>query len=297
MGAAEAGQSHVVNPTLILRRSKLFRDYLQAFESTTGLTLVLRAPGSFAVPLAGSKHINPFCALMTRANKTCTACLQFQQRAEESMAMQSITLQCHAGLSESVVPVRVGHHVLGSLQTGQVFLSSPSARRIKGIGRAPAGPSAGVVNRELESAYLKTPVVKPDQYRAIIQLLVIFAEHLAAANNQLLMSRSTLESPWGIENRAFITKHQVEIIGLEDVARAAKMSPCYFCKPFKKGGGAYLHRIFSPHARRIGENSSSKTFMFESVKRHLQPASNPFSSSIVYSAASPERRRRPIESD
>jgi len=235
--APEAGKSAALGPISILRQSQLFRDYQRAFEATTGFPLVLRAPGSFAVPLAGSKHINPFCALITGANKTCSACLQFQQRAEESVAMQSITLQCHAGLSESVVPVRVGHHVLGYLQTGQVFLSSPSTRRLKGIGRAPAGPSSGVVNRALESAYLKTRVVKPDQYRAIIQLLVIFAEHLGSVSNQLLMSRSTFESPWIIKTRAFITKHQDEIIGLEDVARAANMSPYYFCKLFKKAVG------------------------------------------------------------
>ena len=47
-----------------LQNSELFRDYQQAFQTATGLPLVLRAAGAFKAPLAGAKNFNPFCALM-----------------------------------------------------------------------------------------------------------------------------------------------------------------------------------------------------------------------------------------
>ena len=52
-----------------LEKSSLFRDYRAAFQTATGLPLVLRPAGSFRPPLAGSKQINPFCALMAARNR------------------------------------------------------------------------------------------------------------------------------------------------------------------------------------------------------------------------------------
>src|SRR5687767_8168026 len=66
-----------------LQQSTLFRDYQQAFETATGLPLVLRAPGAFQAPLDGSKHRNPLCAALAASNKACSACLQDQQRLED----------------------------------------------------------------------------------------------------------------------------------------------------------------------------------------------------------------------
>ena len=101
-----------------LEKSEVYRDYHQAFEATTGLPLGLRASGSFQSPLQGSKQINPFCALMAGMNKSCSACLQLQQRVEDEASQAPATIQCFAGLSESAVPVRWGENGGGDRQTG-----------------------------------------------------------------------------------------------------------------------------------------------------------------------------------
>lgn len=220
-----------------LRQSELFREYQQAFEATTGLALVLRESGSFRAPLHGSKRVNPFCALMTQTNQTCAACLQFQQRVEAEAALEPKTLQCHAGLTESAVPVRVGHQVLGYLQTGQVFLRTPSPKQFADLTRTIHGGATGAGTRELKSAYFQTRVVTRKQYESIIRLLVIFAGHLATVSNQLLLSEAAAESPVIKRGRAFIAEHQTEALGLRDVARALNMSAFYFCKVFKAGTG------------------------------------------------------------
>ena len=242
LAVLEVGRVQAIEPArfaafLQLQKSELFLDYQRAFESITGLPLVLRAAGSFQVPLHGSKRANPFCVLMTRMNKTCGACLQLQQQVEQAAVSASKTLQCYAGLSESAVPVKVGNQVLGYLQTGQVFLRTPTKRRFRIVALAATGGDAGEAHRRLEDAYFKTRVLSPKQYEAVLQMLVIFAEHLAAVSNQLMTIQRTVESPLITKVRLFITEHQDHALCLRDAAHAVNMSPFYFCKFFKKATG------------------------------------------------------------
>jgi len=220
-----------------LQQSELFREYQQAFETTMGLPLVLREAGSFRTPLQDSKQVNPFCALLTQTNKTCAACLQLQQRVEEEAIHEAKTIQCFAGLSETAVPVRVGDHVLGYLQTGQVFFKAPSRKKIKEIIRLTHAQDNGRAARELESAYFQTRIIASKQYDAIIRLLRIFAAHLATVSNQLLLAEATVESPQIAKARTYIAAHQSEELGLKDVARAVNMSAFYFCKFFRQATG------------------------------------------------------------
>lgn len=237
VGRVQAARPAGFSTLLQLQKSELFHDYQQAFESITGLPLVLRAAGSFQVPLHESKRANPFCMVMTGMNKTCAACLQLQQRVEQEAVLAPKTLQCYAGLSESAVPVRVGNQVLGYLQTGQVFLRTPTKRRFRLVARAVVGGDSGAACRRLESAYFQTRVISPKQYDAVLQMLVIFAEHLSALSNQLTTIRRTVESPLITKVRLFITQHQDHALGLGDAAHAVNMSPFYFCKFFKKATG------------------------------------------------------------
>src|SRR5690349_13225334 len=121
------------NQELVARieKSQLFSDYRSAFETATGLPLVLRAAGSFQAPLAGSKQMNPFCALMSSRSKSCSMCLQMQQRVEDEAIGESKTLECFAGLTESVVPVRLGETTVAYLQTGQVMFRAPTERKFR----------------------------------------------------------------------------------------------------------------------------------------------------------------------
>jgi hypothetical protein len=80
-----------------LRESQIFRDYQDAFQTATGLPLVLRAVGSFQPPLHGAKNIASFCALMGGANKTCAACLQLQAHVDQQAPRETMTAQCFAG--------------------------------------------------------------------------------------------------------------------------------------------------------------------------------------------------------
>src|SRR3954470_16550904 len=114
-----------------LRQSQIFRDYQEAFQTATGLPLVLRAAGSFQPPLHGSSLQASFCALMGGTSKTCAACLQLQAKVESESVTETKTLQCFAGLNESVVPIRLGEKIIAFLQTGQVLLRPPTEKSFR----------------------------------------------------------------------------------------------------------------------------------------------------------------------
>ena len=245
-----------------LQHSPVYREYHQAFEATTGLPLALRPAGSFQTPLHGSRQVNPFCALMAGTNKTCAACLLLQQRVEQGADTGAKTLQCFAGLSESAVPVRVGANVLGYLQTGQVFLQAPTERRFKAIKRQLLewNPTADLPR--LKTAWFATRVLARRQYDSVVSLLTVFAQHLSAISNQVMVQETGAEPPVVARARAYITEHHGEALSLREVAGAVNTSAFYFCKIFKRATGLtfteYLarHRIervkemlLNPHTR------------------------------------------------
>jgi AraC-like DNA-binding protein len=230
-----------------LQKSEIYRTYEDAFQATTGLPLALRPVGSFHSPLQGSRNANPFCKLMSAANKSCASCLRHQREVEESAGRGTRILECEAGLSESAVPIRVGENVVGYLQTGQVFLRKPSAAQFRRTVKRMADWGLDVPRAELEKAFLSGRVLSRTQYLWMLRLLEIFAQHLSTLTNQLMVKQAAAELPAVAKARVFIAEHQTEEISLGVVARAVNMSAFYFCKTFKKVTGVtfvdYLARL------------------------------------------------------
>lgn len=220
-----------------LQRSEIFRSYQHAFETVTGLPLVIRGIGSFHPPLQGSKRRAVFCGMMASSNKTCAACLQLQQRVEEESKGTTMTLECFAGLSESLVPITAGKTVFAFLQTGQVFLRPPSKSRFNRLARELAGWGHPLDVVELEKAYFAGRVITPASYDSILRLMTSFAAHLSNISDQLAAKESSAESPTMTRARAFIAEHQADEMSIVQVARAVNMSPWYFCKQFRASTG------------------------------------------------------------
>lgn len=230
-----------------LKRSQVFRDYEQAFRETTGLPINLRPIEAFDLPHHGDPKEAPFCALMAQTNHSCAACLQLQKRVEEEARLEPKTLKCFAGLCDSAVPVRVGENLIAFLQTGQILLHSPAKADFDRATRELLRLGTEVDLKRLEEAYFQTRVVTRKQYDSILRLLTIFAQHLSALSNQLMVEKATEELPAVTKARAFIADRHAEELSLSAVAGAVNMSAFYFCKTFKKATGMtftdYLARV------------------------------------------------------
>ena len=230
-----------------LKRSRVFRDYEQAFRETTGLPINLRPIEAFDLPHHGDPKESPFCALMAQSNRSCAACLQLQRRVEEEARLQPKTLKCFAGLCDSAVPVRVGENLIAFLQTGQILLDEPESAVFANATKQLLQFGAEVDLKRLEEAYFQTRVVSKKQYESIIRLLAIFAQHLSVLSNQLIMEADTSGMPSIAKARTLIGERYADQLSLTEVARAVNMSAFYFCKSFKKTTGMtftdYLARV------------------------------------------------------
>src|SRR6478672_10299657 len=232
---------------LHLSRSQIFKDYEQAFSEAVGLPLNIRAHNSWSPSHHGKTDDDSFAAILARFNQARAACLRAQTDVSQELASKTRTATWFAGLSESAVPVYVGDHILGFLETGEVMLKNPSKKHFASITRQLRVWGYKADWKKLERAYFRSCVLSPDRYRAMLRLLNIFAEHLSILSNQLVVRREKDESANMARARQFIEKHQAEPLSLGRIAHVANISRHYFCKMFKKATGMnfidYLSRV------------------------------------------------------
>jgi AraC-like DNA-binding protein/ligand-binding sensor protein len=230
-----------------LRRTQIFRDYERAFRETTGLPLMLRPAEAASATNPSARAVNPVCAVMAESNHACATCLKLQKRLEREAHVRPKTLHCFGGLCNSAVPVRVGEDLIAFLQTGQVLLHAPTKARFERATRELLRWGAQVDLKRLEDAYFQSRVSSPKQYGSILRLLTIFAQHLGALSNQLIVQGLTAEAPAITKARTFIVEHHADELSLGQVARAVNLSAYYFCKTFKQATGisftTYLARV------------------------------------------------------
>lgn len=220
-----------------LRHSAIFRDYQQAFETATGLPLSLQSAESLGLAHAGNRHQNGFCTMLCGQNKSCSACLELQRQVREKAATGDATLRCHAGLMESSVPILIGTRPIAYLQVGQVLSRPPTAAGFRRVLRHLEQLGVKVDPAAAEAAYFASKVVEPRQYESMLRLLNIFARHLSAISNQLMITHQPVDKPIVARAKAFIASHAEEPLSLGMVARAVNTSSFYFCKVFRRSTG------------------------------------------------------------
>jgi AraC-like DNA-binding protein len=251
------------DPPLVdsLRRSTVFQDYQRAFEVTTGLPLTLKAADALGLAHGGARHQNLFCALMSAHNRSCSACLEAQQRVRECAVTGARTVVCPAGFLESGVPVVIGEKVVAYLHIGQVLPRRPShaqfERTLVELGRR----GVQLDHDRARAAYFGTRVIEARQYDAMLRLLAIFARHLAVISNQIMLTSHPVDSPLIARAKAFIADHADEPLSLALVARAVNTSTFYFCKVFRRSTGLkfvdYVGRLRLERVKRLLLNPHS----------------------------------------
>jgi AraC-like DNA-binding protein/ligand-binding sensor protein len=230
-----------------LTRSAIYRDYVRAFSTATGMPLALRSVEHWQPALRGARNENPFCELMARSSRVCAACLEVQRKLTQKIGDRSRTVTCFAGLSDSATPIRIGDQLIGFLQTGQVLLKQPTKFRFDQAARKLVDWGVHVDLGKAREAYFHTKVLTTKQYRSMLRLLEIFAKHLSILSNQIAIEDSATEPAAVARAKQFITQNQDDAICLASVAKAVNTSTFYFCKLFKRATGLtftdYLARV------------------------------------------------------
>src|SRR5204862_4348905 len=179
---------------LHLSRSQIFKDYEQAFSEAMGLPLNIRGHNSWSPAHHGKTDNDSFASILARFNQARAACLRAQTDASQELASTTRTVTWFAGVSESAVPVYVGDHILGFLETGEVMLKNPTKKHFASITRQLRAWGYKTDWKQLERAYFRSCVLSPIRYRAMLRLLSLFAQHLSILSNQLVVRRENDES-------------------------------------------------------------------------------------------------------
>src|SRR5438045_7232213 len=223
-----------------LSRSQIFRDYERAFSEAMGLPLNIRGHDSWSPAHHGKEDSDSLASILARFNKARSACLRAQTDASREPDSTTRTVTWFAGLSESAVPVYVGDHILGFLETGEVMLKNPTKKHFASITRQLRAWGYQADWKHLERAYFRSYVLSPGRYRAMLRILGIFAQHLSILSNQLVVRRENDESADMAGARQLVVKNEAQPLSLGRVAEVADISRHYFCKMFKKATGMNL---------------------------------------------------------
>jgi AraC-like DNA-binding protein len=238
-----------------LEESVEFREFQRAFEQMSQLPLRLVSPDVLGLAHRGSSHENGFCALMAANNRTCSNCLECQRVLRERAQATAVSVTCPAGLIESAVPVRNGERTVAFLHVGQVMHRAPTVARFDRVLRGLVGQGVTADPQPLRAAYLATRVVEPKRYHAMVRIIEIFSDQLAAMSNRLVIASQLVELPLVTRAKNYIAAKLDENMTLGQVARAMNTSSCYFCKIFRRSTGLnfldYIGRLRVERVRRV----------------------------------------------
>src|SRR5260370_30145256 len=164
--------------------SEMYKDYERAFSEATQLALALRPVEVWRFALEGKRYENPFCAMLTKCNRTCAACLQTQKKMDDVPGTEARTVTCFAGLCDSAVPLQTGEKLIGFLQTGQVALRKPNATQFGKIAEQLVDCGVTVDLTKLKDAYFDLHFLALQQYASMMKLFETFVKHLSQFANQ-----------------------------------------------------------------------------------------------------------------
>jgi AraC-like DNA-binding protein len=247
-----------------LVQSQIVRDFEAFFAAATGLTLKLipKDPGSERIPVRPCA--NPFCALLASNPETSKICSQFHTEAQKC-AVEDPAKQracCFASMAHVFIPIVVAGQHVATLFGGQVLLEKATKRSFNRVSSQLLKLGVEAHLSPLENAYFQSRVVSEKQFRAILGLLQIFAGLLSQYANGCLLEHADDEPLAVRQAKAFAQTRATERITMQDAAHHVHLSPCYFCKMFKRTASMtfteYLSRVRIEKAKSLLGNASAR---------------------------------------
>jgi AraC-like DNA-binding protein/ligand-binding sensor protein len=238
-----------------LSRLSVFRRFYSLAYHLFGVSIALNKPGTREGILLGpSGSLNPFCRYLHTAahgRKTCLDCDILHQDACRA-SRRWIRYQCHAGLTEFIIPIMVSGEIIAYLQCGQILDKRASSGQQADI--AGLAASLNLDGDKLWNLYRGSKVVAPSVQEHLIELLELFANYLADAGTRLLLLEKGRTSQIVSLAETFIRENLSDRLPLESIAQAARTSRRNLVRLFKKEtGSTIVERINTSRAERACE--------------------------------------------
>lgn len=222
-----------------LCNSELFRSYREIFRNSMGLPLDLRPVGAQRLEsVSDDTGGSSFCRILNGGAHRCKLCSETQCGLSSSEGRGVRSIRCFAGLTETAVPIMHGGAVVGQLMTGHVFHENPTGKDFAEVLKT-MGEDVDS-DAKLERAYLETPVIGKEKYRAMTTLLAAFSLQLGELAGQIVLELRHEKSDCIACAKDYIDENIQETILLDEVAGEVHMSRYYLCRRFKEATGMTL---------------------------------------------------------
>ncbi len=221
-----------------LRQVKTVQRFQAAFTVATGLPVTILPAGLGGGP-GGAEPRGAFCIDGCMGRESGRWCLRTLVSAEQraTKAFRPVQFRCPAGLIKILVPVRVGGRHAGNFLVGPFSLETLQAgnlrRLVRGLKEFGLETQAG----RLQVSWRYSPVISAEKVEAVVTLVNLFAQYLSETGHRLVLEDATQQSPLLQKIEAYLAEGENDEITLTRVAERVCLSPCHFCRLFKKQTG------------------------------------------------------------
>lgn len=190
---------------------------------------------------------SPFCTalrIQKIGERLCEEC--DRQHIQQAITKgKSLRYQCHAGLTEFIIPIMLHKQTIAFLVSGQILDRNRTEQNWSHTQRALK--SAGVDTSLLEGLYFAIPCIPYNTQKDLMALLELFANYVASSHDQTLLLEETRTKQIVTRARSYINNHFAQAIYLSDVARAAYTSDRNLRRIFRTETGTtvwkYIHSV------------------------------------------------------
>ena len=222
-----------------LIESPTVREQQAAFTCATGLPLTFLPASEGAAGQGSTPPEGVFCVEGCMGELSGRICEHKLLRAERraGKASEPVQFRCAAGLYKILVPVLIGRRRAGNILAGPFSLHKPEAEVFNRLTAQLKALGLGSRAEEVRASWQYSPVITRARSRAVATLVNMFADYLAECGNRLLLRHADHASPLLHKIEAFLAEHKDESVSLKELAQRVSLSPCHFCKVFKKQTG------------------------------------------------------------
>lgn len=220
----------------LLRQSPELRGIFGLAWRLFEVNLSLVSPnGEVSVCYDKNTQQSPFCLALQRLQPGLHLCDECDRRFYRQAAERLVPLryQCHAGLTEFLVPVVRYGRLIALLQCGQVFDAKPSLNEWQRTRENKL--REGINPDSLESLYLGNRVLQPTRQADLVRFMELVANHLAyspcfatAANHKQEALRRII---------SYVETHMEQPLVLEAIASASGVSVRSLSRLFRQETG------------------------------------------------------------
>lgn len=215
------------------------RQQQSAFTCATGLPLVLLPARESGTCGNADPAKGVFCIQGCMGGQSGDVCQRVFQNAERRAADRTCPVQyrCPTGLVKIIAPVFIGGRHAGNVVAGPFSLQTLNDATFGRLKKRLAATGREMQVERLRTSWRFSPVISSERGRALATMVNLFAQYLSECGGRLLREAKDLQSPLLRRIQTVLNENRDASMSVKELAERVSLSPCHFCKVFKKQTG------------------------------------------------------------